>query len=149
MGNSQEPQDFNISVMPSSLTPVHVAKAAEGLNLYDTASHQVSHFVPLKPGDLLYAIVDVGVNSDVPSAVLATVTSGAYRNTRLMGTFQRHEERLVLAFNRAVLPTGETVQLEAYAGSLGSQLREYPFFLTMGRACRVRVPGRSGHGQTL
>ena len=52
MGHSQEPQDFNISVMPSSLTPVHVAKAAEGLNLYDTASHQVSHFVPLKPGEV-------------------------------------------------------------------------------------------------
>ncbi len=52
MGNSQEPQDFNISVMPSSLTPVHVAKAAEGLNLYDTASHQVSHFMPLKPGEV-------------------------------------------------------------------------------------------------
>ena len=52
MGNSQEPQDFNISVMPSSLTPVHVAKAAEGLNLYGTASHQVSHFVPLKPGEV-------------------------------------------------------------------------------------------------
>lgn len=52
MGNSQEPQDFNISVMPSSLTPVPVAKAAEGLNLYDTASHQVSHFVPLKPGEV-------------------------------------------------------------------------------------------------
>ena len=52
MGNSQEPQDFNISVMPSSLTPVHVAKAAEGLNLYDTASHQVSHFGPLKPGEV-------------------------------------------------------------------------------------------------
>lgn len=50
MGNSQEPQDFNISVMPSSLTPVHVAKAAEGLSLYDTASHQVSHFTPIKPG---------------------------------------------------------------------------------------------------
>lgn len=50
MGNSQEPQDFNISVMPSSLTPVHVAKAAEGLILYDTASHQVSHFTPIKPG---------------------------------------------------------------------------------------------------
>lgn len=52
MGNSQEPQDFNTSVMPSSLTPVHVAKAADGLNLYDTASHQVSHFVPLKPGEV-------------------------------------------------------------------------------------------------
>ena len=65
--------------------------------------------VTLKPGDLLYAIVDVGVNSDVPSAVLATVTSGEYRNARLMGSFQRYDERLVLAFNRAVLPTGETV----------------------------------------
>lgn len=52
MGNSQEPQDFNTSVMPSSLTPVHVAKAAGDLNLYDTASHQVSHFVPLKPGEV-------------------------------------------------------------------------------------------------
>lgn len=52
MGNSQEPQDFNTSVMPSSLTPVHIAKAADGLNLYDTASHQVSHFVPLKPGEV-------------------------------------------------------------------------------------------------
>ena len=80
-----------------------------------TQSGNTPPSVTLKPGDLLYAIVDVGVNSDVPSAVLATVTSGAYRNTRLMGTFQRHEERLVLAFNRAVLPTGETVQLEAYA----------------------------------
>lgn len=50
MGNSQEPQDFSNSVMPSSLTPVHVAKAAEALSLYDTASHQVSRFVPLKPG---------------------------------------------------------------------------------------------------
>lgn len=74
-----------------------------------TQSGNTPPAVTLKPGDLLYAIVDVGVNSDVPSAVLATVTSGAYRNTRLMGTFQRHEERLVLAFNRAVLPTGETV----------------------------------------
>ena len=52
MGNSQEPQDFNISVMPSSLTPVHVAKAAEGLNLYDTASHAVSTFTPIKPGEV-------------------------------------------------------------------------------------------------
>lgn len=50
MGNSQKPQDFNTCVMPSSLTQAHVAKAAEGLNLYDTASHQVSRFVPIKPG---------------------------------------------------------------------------------------------------
>jgi len=69
----------------------------------------------VKPGDLLYAIIDVGVNSDVPSAVLATVTSGTYRNARLTGSFQRHDERLVLAFNRIILPSGETIQVESYA----------------------------------
>ena len=69
----------------------------------------------IRPGDLLYAVIDTGVNSDVPSAVMATIASGKYRNVRLLGGFQRHDERLVLAFTRAVLPTGETVQLEAYA----------------------------------
>lgn len=75
----------------------------------------VSPFLGVKPGDLLYAVIDTGVNSDVPSAVMATVASGKYRNARLLGGFQRHDERLVLAFTRMMLATGETVQLEAYA----------------------------------
>lgn len=69
----------------------------------------------IKPGDLLYAIIDTGVNSDIPSAVMATVASGKYKTARLLGGFQRHDERLVLAFTRAILPSGETIQLEAYA----------------------------------
>lgn len=98
-------RDFSEEQKPAAASVEHVSVPAAS----------TPPAVGLKPGDLLYAIVDVGVNSDVPSAVLATVTSGAYRNARLMGGFQRHDERLVLAFNRAVLPTGETVQLEAYA----------------------------------
>jgi type IV secretory pathway VirB10-like protein len=69
----------------------------------------------IKPGDLLYAVIDTGVNSDVPSAVMATVSAGQYRNTRLLGKFQRFDERLVLAFSRAILPNGQDLQLEAYA----------------------------------
>lgn len=69
----------------------------------------------LKPGDVLYAIIDTGVNSDVPSAVMATVAQGKYRNSRLLGSFQRHEERMVLAFSRVILPDGKNLQLEAYA----------------------------------
>ncbi len=73
-------------------------------------------FAPdLKPGDLLYAIIDTGVNSDVPSAVMATVAQGKYRNARMLGSFQRHDERMVLAFSRAILPYGQSLQLEAYA----------------------------------
>lgn len=69
----------------------------------------------VKAGDLLYAVIDTGVNSDVPSAVLATVTSGPYRKARLTGGFQRHDEKLVLSFNRMILADGKTIQLEAYA----------------------------------
>ena len=69
----------------------------------------------VKPGDLLYAVVETGVNSDAPSAVMATVASGPYKNSRLLGRFQRFEQRLVLSFSRIILPTGEDLQLEAYA----------------------------------
>lgn len=69
----------------------------------------------LKPGDMLYAVIETGVNSDVPSAVMATVASGKYKNTRLLGKFQRFEERLVLAFSRAILPDGSDAQIEGYA----------------------------------
>lgn len=69
----------------------------------------------LGPGDLLYAVIDTGVNSDVPSTVMATVASGKYKNARLLGGFQRHDKRLVLAFNRLVLPSGQTARLEACA----------------------------------
>lgn len=54
-----------------------------------TLSVAASSRPAVKPGDLLYAIIDVGVNSDVPSAVLA--------------------------FNRIILPSGETIQVESYA----------------------------------
>ncbi len=76
--------------------------------------------VAIRAGDLLYGIIDISVNSDVPSAVLATITSGKYRNARIMGTFQRHDERLVLAFNRIIPSDGDPVQIEAYAVDPGT-----------------------------
>ena len=79
------------------------------------AAPAVMTTLALKPGDLLYAVIETGVNSDVPSAVMATVASGKYKNARLLGKFQRFEERLVLAFSRIVLPSGEDLQIEGYA----------------------------------
>lgn len=90
-------------VAASSATDVQKIEAAETAQL------------DLKVGDMLYAVVDTGVNSDVPSAVMATVAGGKYRKTRLIGSFKRFDERLVLSFNRAILPSGESAQIEAYA----------------------------------
>ena len=44
MGNVEEPQNSNIS------GAYELAGAAAGLNLYDTASHAVSPFRPIRPG---------------------------------------------------------------------------------------------------
>lgn len=68
----------------------------------------------LKPGDLLYAIVDTGINSDVPSAVMATIVQGKYNKARVLGSFKRFEERMVLAFTRCILPSGESIQIDAF-----------------------------------
>lgn len=80
-----------------------------------TQEKSIETEIDLKPGDLLYAVIDTGVNSDIPSAVMATIAQGKYRNTRMLGSFQRHDERMVLAFSRAILPNGKSIQLEAYA----------------------------------
>ncbi len=88
--------------------PAPAAVAADGENTPATV-------LALRPGDLLYAVIDTGVNSDVPSAVMATVASGKLKNARLLGKFQRFEERLVLAFSRVILPDGSDAQIEGYA----------------------------------
>ena len=50
MTNTQEPQNTNTSGVAGTVQTV--AGAATGLKLYDTASHTVSSFVPLKPGQV-------------------------------------------------------------------------------------------------
>jgi type IV secretory pathway VirB10-like protein len=69
----------------------------------------------LKAGDILYAVVTTAVNSDVPAPVTATVLSGSYRKSKLLGQFQRYDERLVVAFNRLVRPDGTETGIEGYA----------------------------------
>ena len=50
MTNTQEPQNINISSVVTAVDAV--ASAAADLKLYDTASHAVSNFTPIKPGQV-------------------------------------------------------------------------------------------------
>lgn len=74
----------------------------------------------IKPGDMLYGIITTGINSDVPSAVMASIVTGDLKGYRILGSYQRYEERLVVAFNRVVSPNGKTTQIEAYAVDPGT-----------------------------
>jgi type IV secretory pathway VirB10-like protein len=69
----------------------------------------------IKAGDILYSVVTTAVNSDVPAPVTASVLSGPFRKSRLIGGFQRFDERLVVAFNRLVRPDGTEIGIEGYA----------------------------------
>lgn len=66
-------------------------------------------------GDMFYAILDTAVNSDIPSAVVATVVAGDLRKTKFFGSFTRYEKRLVVKFERAILSDGTEITIEAYA----------------------------------
>ena len=57
MTNTQEPQNTNTS------GALAVAKAAAGLKLYDTASHAVSSFTPIKPGQVGIYVCGAAVQS--------------------------------------------------------------------------------------
>lgn len=63
-------------------------------------------FPPLQvtPGDILYAVMEIGANSDQPGTpVVARVASGKWTGAKFIGGFRRMDERMVLIFNRAVV----------------------------------------------
>ncbi len=66
-------------------------------------------------GEILYAIVETAINSDVSSPVMASVISGQHRKTKFIGSFARFDKRLVVKFDRAILPDGSEVEVEAFA----------------------------------
>lgn len=71
---------------------------AEGENEPKLPELQVS------PGDILYAVMEVGANSDqAGTPIVARVVSGEWSGAKFIGGFQRMDDRLVLQFNKAVI----------------------------------------------
>jgi intracellular multiplication protein IcmE len=71
--------------------------------------------LPFKSGDILYSSNVIKINSDVPSPVVATVASGAYKDTQFFGNFSRHEKYLLLRFDRLKTPDGDEYPVNAIA----------------------------------
>lgn len=69
----------------------------------------------LRPGKILYAINDLGINTDSPSPVMATVARGPLKGAKAIGAFQRNGTSLVLAYSRLVLSSGETINITGVA----------------------------------
>ncbi len=69
----------------------------------------------LREGDILYAVNRVSLDSDAPGPAMAEICAGAYAGSRVLGSFQRLGERLVLRFTELVLPDGARFAFEGCA----------------------------------
>jgi intracellular multiplication protein IcmE len=73
--------------------------------------------VIIKAGSILFAVLDTALDSDQPGTpVMATIVTGPYKGTRLLGAFQAEQNALVVQFSNMSMPTmNKTIGINAYA----------------------------------
>lgn len=89
-------------------------KADERRN--DVAPASAPAGVPgILPGDILYAVNRVTLDSDAPGPAMVEVITGPFKGARAIGSFQRLGENLVLRFSSLVMSDGRRYSVQAYA----------------------------------
>lgn len=60
----------------------------------------------IRAGDILFAVLDTGINTDRPGPIMATIVSGQFKDAKLMGTLSvtNDHEAVKLKFNRMIMP---------------------------------------------
>ncbi len=117
----QQMQAILANLQPVAQTIITYRQPAAGnrapliSNVNQGAQPHVVSRVPVKPGDLYYAVTDTAVNSDIPGPVLVTLVQGPVNGAKALGTFQRSHGRLILQFNQIIMPDGTRYQIEGYA----------------------------------
>ncbi len=69
----------------------------------------------LKVGDILQAVNRVTLDSDAPGPAMVEVVSGPYRGAKVMGSFQRLNEHLVLRFSELAAADGSVHEIAGFA----------------------------------
>ena len=69
----------------------------------------------LKVGDILQCVNRVTLDSDAPGPAMVEVVSGPYRGARVVVSFQRLNEHLVLRFSELAAPDGSVHDIAGFA----------------------------------
>ena len=69
----------------------------------------------IKPGTIFYAVMDTALDSDQPGPAMASVVSGPYKGAKVLGSFKRHKDNLVVQFSRLIPKSGPVIPIKAYA----------------------------------
>ncbi|MGJ3493692.1 intracellular multiplication protein IcmE [Piscirickettsia salmonis] len=70
-----------------------------------------------KSGAILFAVLDTQLNSDQPGTpVMATIIQGKFKDAKLLGSFKREDDKLVISFDHMSLPVlDHSISIKAYA----------------------------------
>jgi type IV secretory pathway VirB10-like protein len=69
-----------------------------------------------KAGDVAFAIIETSINSDEPGPVMARVVSGPLKGSRVLGSFERQDTKLMLTFTTLSMPdVPQSIDIDAIA----------------------------------
>ncbi len=69
-----------------------------------------------KAGTVMYAVLDTSVNSDESTPIMASIVSGPLKGSKLLGSFQRYDKKLMISFNVLNNPNlSKTIAINAVA----------------------------------
>jgi type IV secretory pathway VirB10-like protein len=69
-----------------------------------------------KAGDIAFAIIDTSINSDQPGPVMARIVSGPLKGSKILGTFERQDTKLLLTFTTLSIPSvPQSISMDAIA----------------------------------
>ncbi len=69
----------------------------------------------MKAGSIIFAVLNTGINSDEPGPIMATVTEGKLKGSKVLGEFKRVEKKVVLQFSVMSVPSLEhSLTINAY-----------------------------------
>ena len=94
------------------------AGAATGQSPGGTGLGTTAQQAAIKTGDILFAVMDTSVNSDEPGPILATIVSGRFKGTKLIGSFNlpSNANSMVITFNTMSVPgSTKTTSISAFA----------------------------------
>lgn len=71
---------------------------------FSTESAALANSDIYKAGTILFAVLDTGINSDEKSPILCTIVAGDLKGSKLLGNFERLDQKVVLRFSVLNVP---------------------------------------------
>lgn len=103
-------------VMAQAASPAPASPATASNATTQSGSGQ-THQLLLAAGRGVYGHAVLEANSDIGGPVLVEIDSGPLAHDRVSGSFQRHDDRLVITFDKLMIGNDDPISVSAYAVS--------------------------------